>query len=65
MTSRWFEEALRADDIEGFVALTQARRRCRSRPARCSLGGNRSCPWIERRAVDIIQPDVTKVGGLS
>jgi L-alanine-DL-glutamate epimerase-like enolase superfamily enzyme len=22
-------------------------------------------PWIERRAVDYIQPDVTKVGGLS
>jgi D-galactarolactone cycloisomerase len=22
-------------------------------------------PWIERRAVDIIQPDCTKVGGLS
>jgi L-alanine-DL-glutamate epimerase-like enolase superfamily enzyme len=22
-------------------------------------------PWIETRAVDIVQPDVTKVGGIS
>ena len=38
---------------------------CRSRPANASPGGRRFLPWFERRALDIVQPDVTKVGGIS
>ncbi|MFN9720567.1 MAG: mandelate racemase/muconate lactonizing enzyme family protein [Planctomycetota bacterium] len=60
----WFEEALPPDDIEGFIELTQ------SSPVPISGGEvltRRQAfqPWIERHAVDIIQPDVTKNGGLS
>jgi L-alanine-DL-glutamate epimerase-like enolase superfamily enzyme len=60
----WFEEALPPDDIEGFVRLTE------HAPLPISTGEvltrrQTFVPWIERRAVDIIQPDCTKVGGLS
>ncbi|MEQ9408787.1 MAG: mandelate racemase/muconate lactonizing enzyme family protein [Fuerstiella sp.] len=60
----WFEEPLPPDDIDGFVSLTQTS----SVPV---SGGEvltrrqSFLPWLERRAVDIIQPDVTKCGGLS
>ena len=60
----WFEEALRPDDIEGYVLL------CEHAPLPISAGEvltrrQSFLPWIERRAVDIVQPDSTKVGGLS
>lgn len=60
----WFEEALRPDDIEGYIKLTE------HSPipiAACEVLTRRQSflPWIERRAVDFIQPDVTKVGGLT
>ena len=60
----WFEEALRPDDIDGFVKLTEHSpipiTSCEVLTRRQSF-----IEWIERRAVDYIQPDVTKVGGLS
>jgi len=60
----WFEEALRPDDIDGFVKLTE------HSPVpitSCEVLTRRQAfiPWIERRAVDYIQPDVTKVGGIT
>ncbi len=60
----WFEEALPPDDIDGFVELT------RSSPVPISGGEvltrrQSFQPWLTGRAVDIIQPDVTKCGGLS
>jgi D-galactarolactone cycloisomerase len=60
----WFEEPLRPDDIDGFVELT------RHSPVKIASGEvltrrQSFLPWIERRAVDYIQPDVTKVGGLT
>jgi L-alanine-DL-glutamate epimerase-like enolase superfamily enzyme len=60
----WFEEALRPDDLEGYIQLTK------NSPvpiAACEVLTRRQSflEWIERRAVDFIQPDVTKVGGLS
>lgn len=60
----WFEEALPPDDIEGFIELT------RVSPVPIATGEvltRRQAfqPWLERRAVDIIQPDTTKNGGLS
>lgn len=60
----WFEEALPPDDIEGYVELT------RQSPVPIATGEvltrrQSFLPWIERRAVDIIQPDCTKNGGLS
>lgn len=60
----WFEEALPPDDLAGYVELT------RNSPVPISGGEvltRRQAfqPWLEQRAVDIIQPDVTKNGGLS
>ncbi len=60
----WFEEALPPDDIEDFIHLRE------HAPLPISSGEvltrrQSFIPWIERRAVDIIQPDVTKAGGLS
>jgi L-alanine-DL-glutamate epimerase-like enolase superfamily enzyme len=60
----WFEEALPPDDIDGFVELT------RQSPVPIASGEvltrrQSFIPWIERRAIDIIQPDCTKNGGLS
>jgi len=60
----WFEEALPPDDIEDFILLRQ------HAPLSISTGEvltrrQSFIPWIERGAVDIVQPDLTKVGGLS
>jgi L-alanine-DL-glutamate epimerase-like enolase superfamily enzyme len=60
----WFEEPLPPDDLEGYVALT------RLSPVPIAGGEvltRRQAfqPWIERRAVDVLQPDCTKNGGLS
>ena len=60
----WYEEALRPDDIEGFIKL---RENSPVRISTCEVLTRRQAfiPWIERGAVDIIQPDCTKVGGLT
>jgi D-galactarolactone cycloisomerase len=60
----WFEEALRPDDLEGFRELR------RSSPVLIATGEvftrrQTFQPYITRRALDVIQPDVTKCGGLS
>ena len=60
----WFEEPLPPDDLEGYARLTEV--------SPLPIAGGEVLtrrqafqPWIERRAVDILQPDVTKCGGLS
>jgi L-alanine-DL-glutamate epimerase-like enolase superfamily enzyme len=60
----WFEEALPPDDIAGYIKLRE------HAPLFISAGEvltrrQSFVPWIERGAVDIIQPDCSKVGGLS
>jgi len=60
----WFEEALPPDDIDGFVELR------RHAPLPITTGEvltrrQSFRPYLERHAVDIIQPDVTKCGGLT
>ena len=60
----WFEEALRPDDVDGFLELRQ------NSPVLIATGEvltRRQAfhPFITRRALDIIQPDCTKCGGLS
>ncbi|MBA2666500.1 MAG: mandelate racemase/muconate lactonizing enzyme family protein [Trueperaceae bacterium] len=61
---RWFEEPLAPDDIDGYALLREH--------SRVAIAGGEVLtrrqsflPWFERRAFDIVQPDVTKVGGLS
>ena len=60
----WFEEALRPDDIDGHIKLREH--------ASIPIAGGEVLTrrqsfieWIERGAVDYLQPDVTKVGGLT
>ncbi len=60
----WFEEPLRPDAIDDYTALRRATRVAIS--AGEVLTRRQSyLPWLQGHAVDIIQPDVTKVGGLS
>jgi L-alanine-DL-glutamate epimerase-like enolase superfamily enzyme len=60
----WFEEPLVPDALEDFVQLRRA--------ARLPIAGGEVLtrrqsftPWITAGAFDIVQPDVTKVGGIS
>jgi L-alanine-DL-glutamate epimerase-like enolase superfamily enzyme len=60
----WFEEALQPDALEDFVQLRRAS------PVPISGGEvltrrQSFRPWLEAGAFDIVQPDVTKVGGIS
>jgi L-alanine-DL-glutamate epimerase-like enolase superfamily enzyme len=60
----WFEEALRPDDLQGYIKLTE---HAPLPITGCEVLTRRQAfmPWIENRAVDYIQPDVTKVGGIT
>jgi len=60
----WFEEPLKPDALEDYVLLRQA--------APLPIAGGEVLtrrqsfrPWLEAGAFDIVQPDVTKVGGIS
>jgi L-alanine-DL-glutamate epimerase-like enolase superfamily enzyme len=60
----WFEEALRPDDTAGFIELR------RQSPIPISTGEvltrrQSFWPFLQQQAVDIIQPDATKCGGLT
>ncbi|HEY2839095.1 MAG TPA: mandelate racemase/muconate lactonizing enzyme family protein [Pirellulales bacterium] len=60
----WLEEALRPDDVAGFAELRA------NSPVLIASGEvltrrQSFLPFITGRALDIIQPDVTKCGGLS
>ena len=60
----WFEEPLKPDALEDYILLRQ------NAPLPISGGEvltRRQAfqPWLEAGALDIIQPDVTKVGGIS
>ncbi|MBI3870218.1 MAG: mandelate racemase/muconate lactonizing enzyme family protein [Verrucomicrobia bacterium] len=60
----WFEEALNPDALEDYVKLRE------HSPVPIAGGEvltRRQAfqPWLEARAFDIVQPDVTKVGGIS
>jgi D-galactarolactone cycloisomerase len=60
----WFEEALRPDALNDFVELR------RQSPVPIAGGEvltrrQSFTPWLTRGAFDIVQPDATKVGGVS
>jgi L-alanine-DL-glutamate epimerase-like enolase superfamily enzyme len=60
----WFEEALQPDALEDFIRLRELS------PVPISGGEvltrrQSFFPWLQQRAFDIVQPDVTKVGGIS
>ncbi len=60
----WFEEPLKPDLMQDYILLRQQ--------APLPIAGGEALtrrqaflPWIQERALDIVQPDVTKVGGIS
>lgn len=60
----WFEEPLLPDNLHDYVVLRKN--------APLPIAGGEVLtrrqsftPWLQRRAFDIVQPDVTKVGGIS
>jgi D-galactarolactone cycloisomerase len=60
----WFEEALPPDNLADYILLRKN--------ARLPIAGGEVltrrqsfAPWLENGAFDIVQPDVTKVGGIS
>src|SRR5437867_12566990 len=60
----WFEEALPPDDLEGYIELR------RQSPVPIATGEvltrrQSFWPFLQNHAVDIIQPDCTKCGGLT
>ena len=60
----WFEEALKPDAIDDFCELR------RQSPIPIAGGEvltrrQSFTPWLQRGAFDIVQPDATKVGGIS
>ncbi|HTP31556.1 MAG TPA: mandelate racemase/muconate lactonizing enzyme family protein [Candidatus Acidoferrales bacterium] len=60
----WFEEPLPPDNLHDYVLLRN------SSPLPISGGEvltrrQSFAPWLEQRAFDIVQPDVTKCGGIS
>jgi D-galactarolactone cycloisomerase len=60
----WFEEALRPEAIDDFVRLRD-RSVIPIATGECLTRRQSFRPWFSRGAMDIVQPDVTKVGGLS
>src|SRR5215471_12390050 len=60
----WFEEALPPDDLEGYIELR--RHAPLPIPTGEVLTRRQSFrPFLENHAVDIVQPDATKCGGLT
>ena len=60
----WYEEPLTPDDIDGYERLTELS------PVKIAHGEvltrrQSFVPYFRRRAMDIVQPDATKCGGLS
>jgi L-alanine-DL-glutamate epimerase-like enolase superfamily enzyme len=60
----WFEEPLHPDALDDYVSLRES--------SAVPIAGGEVLtrrqsfqPWLEARAFDIVQPDVTKCGGLS
>ena len=61
---RWFEEPLPPDNLQDYVLLRN------TSPVPVAGGEvltrrQSFVPWIQQRALDIVQPDATKVGGIS
>ena len=60
----WFEEALVPDALDDFKSLRE-HSPVPIATGECLTRRQSYLPWFEKRAVDVIQPDVTKVGGIS
>ena len=64
MDCYWFEEPLRADDTTGLAALADALT-IPIASGENNYGKRQFRDLLERRAVDIVQPDIRRAGGLT
>ena len=62
--AHWFEEALKPDAMDDHIALRKASL-VPIAGGECLTRRQVFLPWLMKGALDIVQPDVTKVGGLS
>ena len=60
----WLEEALRPDALDDFAALRR-QSRVPIATGECLTRRQSFLRWFAQGAMDIVQPDVTKVGGIS
>lgn len=60
----WFEEPLACDDLEGYVRLAE-RLEIPIAGGETLFGRDEFQTFLQRGALDIVQPDVTRVGGLT
>lgn len=60
----WFEEALHPDALDDFRQL-RLQSPVPIAGGECLTRRQSFLPWFEARALDIVQPDVTKVGGIT
>jgi D-galactarolactone cycloisomerase len=60
----WFEEALRPEALDDFVVLRR-QSRVPIATGECLTRRQSFLRWFAQGAMDIVQPDVTKVGGVS
>ena len=61
----WIEEPLRADDLAAHVALAAIASTCRSPSARTCTPRYRFAEFIDAGAVDVVQPNIVRVGGIT
>ena len=60
----WLEEPLNPNALDDFVRLRE-RSRTPIAAGESLVGRQAFKPWIERHALDIVQPDVSKAGGIT
>ena len=60
----WFEEALHPDALSDFREL-RLQSPVPIATGECLTRRQSYLPWFEARSIDIVQPDVTKVGGIT
>lgn len=60
----WFEEPLRADDVEGLARLAEALT-IPIASGENNFGKRLFRQLFERRAVDVVQPDLRRAGGVT
>ena len=61
----WFEEPLDIDDVEGHRRLREAARTVRIATGENHYTANAFLPFVEAEAIDVLQADVSRAGGIT
>lgn len=60
----WFEEPISCEDVEGHARLAE-KLEIPIALGESLFGRDEFCAYFQRQAVDVVQPDITRVGGLT